>query len=301
MNPTLTLWLVLLPLFGGGLYALAVLEHWTVAGRVAWGRPVRRVLALLSQEGIRTRKQDAVFYEAAPVLFLAAAALAVAVLPWAANLPLIGLATGALFVNAAFAYVMVAMLMGGWAVNGVYAMLGGWRFLGQLVAYSMPLVMALTATVMRAESMLPARIVTSQFTLWNIVYQPVGFVLFYLAALALAFLPPFNFPVAAGELAGGVWAEFTGGRLLLFRLGRLLLILSLALSVTVFYLGGWQGPWLPGFAWTFLKMLLVAASFLVGGRYLPRLRYDRLLEWSWKYATPAALLNILWVGILLLL
>jgi len=196
---------------------------------------------------------------------------------------------------------MVAMLMGGWAVNGVYAMLGGWRFLGQLIAYSMPLVMALTATVMRAESMLPAQIVLSQRGLWNVLYQPVGFALFYLAALALAFLPPFNFPVAAGELAGGAWAEFTGGRLLLFRLGRLLLILSLALSVTVFYLGGWQGPWLPGFAWTFLKMLLVAASFLVGGRYLPRIRYDQMLEWSWKYATPAALANILWVGILLLL
>lgn len=158
-----------------------------------------------------------------------------------------------MLVVTAFAYVMVAMLMGGWALNGVYAMLGGWRFLGQLIAYSMPLVMTLTATVMRAESMLPAQIVLSQRGLWNVLYQPVGFALFYLAALALAFLPPFNFPVAAGELAGGVWAEFIGGRLLLFRLGRLLLLLSLALSVTVFYLGGWQGPWLPGFAWTFLN------------------------------------------------
>lgn len=300
MQSSLTLFIVVL-LFAGGVYALAVLEHWSVAGCLAWARPARLALKLLAKEEIRPRKQDAIFYQAAPVLFLAAAALAAAVLPWAANVPLIGLATGALFVNAAFAYVMVAMLMGGWAVNGVYAMLGGWRFLGQLIAYSMPLVMALTATVMRAESMLPAQIVLSQRGLWNVLYQPVGFALFYLAALALAFLPPFNFPVAAGELAGGVWAEFTGGRLLLFRLGRLLLLLSLALSVTVFYLGGWQGPWLPGFAWTFLKMLLVAASFLMGGRYLPRIRYDQMLEWSWKYATPAALANILWVGILLLL
>jgi NADH-quinone oxidoreductase subunit H len=300
MENPLTLLVVLL-LFGGGVYALAVLEYWSVAGQLAWGRPARLVLHLLLQEEIRPRQSDTVLYETAPVLFLAAAALAAAVLPWSADAPLLGLATGALFVNAAFAYVMVAMLMGGWAVNGVYAMLGGWRFLGQLIAYSMPLVMALTATVMRAESMLPARIVTSQLALWNIVYQPIGFGLFYLAALALAFLPPFDFPVAAGELAGGVWAEFTGTRLLLFRLGRLLLIMTLALAVTVFFLGGWQGPWLPGFAWTFLKTLLVAASFFGVGRYLPRLRYDQLLEWSWKYATPAALVNILWVGILLLL
>ncbi|AWM32253.1 complex I subunit 1 family protein [Hymenobacter nivis] len=300
-NNTLPTTLLVGLLFAGGVYALAVLEYWSVAGRLAWARPVRLALKLLAREEIKPRQRDAVFYETAPVLLLAAGTLAAAVLPWSASTPLLSLATGALFVNAAFAYAMVALVLGGWSSNGAYAMIGGWRFLGQLLAYSMPMVMALTATVMRAESMVPVQIVLSQRGLWNIVYQPVGFGLFYLAALALAFLPPFDLPVAAGELAGGAWADFTGARRLVLRLGRLSLVMSLAVTITVFYLGGWQGPGLPGVVWTLLKTLLVAASFFGVGHYVSRVRYDLLLEWSWKYATPAALLNILWVGILLLL
>jgi NADH-quinone oxidoreductase subunit H len=300
-SPTLPTTLLVGLLFTGGVYALAVLEYWSVAGRLAWARPVQLALKLLAREEVKPRQRDAVFYETAPVLLLAAGTLAAAVLPWSASAPLLSLATGALFVNAAFAYVMVALVLGGWSSNGAYAMIGGWRFLGQLLAYSMPMVMALTATVMRAESMVPVRIVLSQRGLWNIVYQPVGFGLFYLAALALAFLPPFDLPVAAGELSGGAWADFTGARRLVLRLGRLSLVMSLAVTITVFYLGGWQGPGLPGVVWTLLKTLLVAASFFGVGRYVSRVRYDLLLEWSWKYATPAALFNILWVGILLLL
>ncbi len=300
-SATLSTTLLVVLLFAGGVYALAVLEYWSVAGRLAWARPVRLALKLLTREEIKPRQRDAVFYETAPVLLLAAGTLAAAVLPWSASTPLLSLATGALFVNAAFAYVMVALVLGGWSSNGAYAMMGGWRFLGQLLAYSMPMVMALTATVMRAESMVPVQIVLSQRNLWNIVYQPVGFGLFYLAALALAFLLPFDLPVAAGELAGGAWADFTGARRLVLRLGRLSLVMSLAVTITVFYLGGWQGPGLPGVVWTLLKTLLVAASFFGVGRYASRVRYDLMLEWSWKYATPAALFNILWVGILLLL
>ncbi len=293
--------LIFIFLFAAGAYLLAVLERWLWHGSFRPAHPVQALARLLVQESVTPRKYDKVFFETAPFLFIAAVLGAVCVLPFAENQAILHLATGALFVNAALAYVMVAVLMAGWAPNGVYQLIGGWRFLGQLIAYSMSIVMTITATVMRAESMDMTAIVTSQASLWNIVYQPVGFLLFYAAAMALAFLPPFNAPTAPGELAGGVWAEFTGTRLLAFRLGRLLLVLTLSLSVTVFFLGGWLGPWLPGAVWVLLKTLAVAASFLAVGRYLPRIRPDHLLAWSWKYATPAALFNILWVGIILLL
>jgi NADH-quinone oxidoreductase subunit H len=253
------------------------------------------------QEDVKPHQRDKVFYETAPILFIAAALLAVGVLPFARGFMITGLSTGALFINAAFAYIMVAMVMAGWAPNGVYAMIAGWRFLAQLIAYSMPIVMAITATVMRAQSMSMTDIIQSQAHIWNIIYQPVGFVLFYIASMALAFLPPFDLPLAPGELAEGVWAEFTGARLLIFRLGRLMLILSLSLAVTVLFLGGWEGPWLPGFVWTFIKTLVVATSFFLFGQLVPRLQQDDMLAWSWKLLTPAALFNILWVGILLLL
>jgi len=295
------IWIITIIVFLSSLYAIAVLERWSIYREWDFGYPIKVFSGIFVQEDIKPRKHDPTFFETAPILFIAAAFLAIGVLPFAAGVVPAGIATGALFVNAALAYIMVALLMAGWAPNGVYAMVGGWRFLGQLIAYSMPIVMTITATVMRAESMDMLKIVVSQAGLWNIIYQPVGFVLFYLAAMALAFLPPFDLPQAGSELAGGVFAEYTGKRLLLFRLGRLVLIFSLSLAITNFYLGGWQGPLLPGFVWTFIKTMLVAASLFWAGSFTPRIRHDHTLEWSWKYATPAALLNILWVGILLLL
>lgn len=294
-------WIITIFLFVAGVYLLAVMERWITYGRFDLLAPFRRCLALLGQESVTPRKMDKVFYETAPLLFIAATLMAAMVLPFGKGSPAIDLATGALFINAALAYIMVSILMAGWAPNGVYAMIGGWRFLGQLIAYSMPIVMAITATVMRAESMALTEIVNSQQNLWNIIYQPVGFLLFYLSAMAMAFLPPFDLPTAPGTLAGGVWAEFTAERLLVFRIGRLALIMTLSLATTVLFLGGWHGPWLPDYLWTFLKTLAVAASFFGVSRFAVRIRYDSLLEWSWKFATPAALFNILWVGILLLL
>jgi NADH-quinone oxidoreductase subunit H len=295
------IWLLLVIVYLFAVYLLSIVEKRVTYKKWNFTAPFACVAFLLVQEDVKPHQRDKVFYETAPILFIAAALLAVGVLPFARGFMITGLSTGALFINAAFAYIMVAMVMAGWAPNGVYAMIAGWRFLAQLIAYSMPIVMAITATVMRAQSMSMTDIIQSQAHIWNIIYQPVGFVLFYIASMALAFLPPFDLPLAPGELAEGVWAEFTGARLLIFRLGRLMLILSLSLAVTVLFLGGWEGPWLPGFVWTFIKTLVVATSFFLFGQLVPRLQQDDMLAWSWKLLTPAALFNILWVGILLLL
>jgi NADH-quinone oxidoreductase subunit H len=283
-----------------GTYLVAVLERWASTGRFRTAGPLVSGLALLGRESLVPRKPDRIFFEVAPPLLLVSAVLAAAVLPLAPGLIVADLVTGALFVNAAFAYVMVAILMAGWGQDGAYAMAGGFRFLGQLVAYSMLVVMPITAVAMRAESLLTTEVVASQDALWNAAYQPLGFVLFFLAAMAIAFLPPFDLPIAAGELAGGVWAEYTGWRLGVMRLGRSLLVLTLALAITVFYLGGWSGPVLPPWAWTALKTLAVAAVMLFVGRYVPRLREADVLAWGWKYGIPLALANIFYVGIVLL-
>jgi NADH-quinone oxidoreductase subunit H len=287
-------------LFLIGVYVIAVAEGWATTGHVRPLAPLFAGLALLGREGVVPRKPDRLLYEAAPPLLLVAALLAAAVLPLAPGLVAVDLATGALFVNAAFAYVMVALLMAGWGPNGAYALIGGWRFLGQLVAYSMLIVMPLTAVAMRAASLDVSVIVTSQATLPNALAQPLGFVLFWLAALAVCFLPPFDLPIA-DELAGGVMGEYTGARLATMRLARLALVLTLALATTVFFLGGWLGPGLPPPVWTMLKTFVVATLMLAGGRLVPRLRDEQVLAWGWKLGIPLALTNILWVGVTLLL
>ena len=295
MNAVLVILALLL-----GAYLVAVLEGWVSTGRLRPAGPITSGLALLGRESIVPRRPDRIFFEVAPPLLLVAALLAAAVLPLAPGLVITDLATGALFVTAAWVYVMVALLMAGWGPNGAYAMVGGFRFLGQLVGYAMLIVMALTAVAMRAESLLTTEVVSSQAALPNAVYQPVGFVLFFLAAMAVAFLPPLDLPTAPGELAGGVMAEYTGWRLAVMRLGRAVLVVTLAAAVSVFYLGGWLGPVLPPWAWSALKTLLVAAVMLTAGRFLPRLREARVLEWGWKIGIPLALFNIFYVGVVLL-
>lgn len=290
---------VLLMLLAGA-YLVAVLEGWSATGRFRPAGPALSAAALLGRESIVPRKPDRIFFEVAPVLLLVSAVLAAAVLPFGPFLVIADMATGALFVNAALAYVMVALVMAGWGPDGAYAMVAGWRFLGQLVGYSMPIVMAIVGVAMRAESLQNTAVVESQALIPNAIYQPVGFVVFFLAAMALAFLPPYDLPVAPGELAGGVEAEYAGARLAVMRLGRMVLVVTLSAAITVFYLGGWHGPLLPDWAWSTVKTLAVAAVMLVAGRYVPRLREADLLAWWWKLGIPLALFNIFYVGVLLL-
>lgn len=290
----------LLLLLALGAYLVAVLENWTTSGQFRLSAPAFSALALLGRESVLPRKSDRIFFEVAPALLLISAVLAAAVIPLTPDLIITDLATGALFINAALVYVLVALIMAGWGPNGAYAMIGGWRFLGQLIAYAMLIVMPITAVVMRAESLLTTQIVVSQADVWNIVYQPLGFVLFFIAAMALAFLPPFDLATSRGTLAGGVEAEYSGVRLAVFRLGRLVLIITLAAAIVVFYLGGWQGPWLPPWAWSALKIVAVTAVMLLAGRYMPRIREADLLSWCWMFGIPLALLNIFFVGVLVL-
>ncbi len=292
-------WLLILALFIG-VYGVAVLESWASGNRLRLLGPVVSALALLGQESVLHRKNDRLFFETAPILLLTAALLSLAIIPLAPGLIVTDLATGALFFNAALAYVLVALIMAGWGPDGAYGMIGGWRFLGQLIAFAMLVVMPITAVAMRAESLSTVTIVESQAQLWNIAYQPLGFVLFAIAGMAMAFVPPFDLPNAEGELAGGVEAEYTGVRRMVFRLGRMVLILSVASAATVFYLGGWLGPWLPAWAWSAVKILAVTALMLAGGRMFPRIREGTLLAWAWKLGIPLALVNIFLVGVLVL-
>ena len=283
-----------------GAYFIAMVEGWVVHGRFSLTRPALSALALLGRESLLARTPDRLFFEAAPILLLVAGLLAVAVIPLAPGLIITDLATGALFLNAALAYVLVALIMAGWGPNGGYAMIGGWRFLGQFIAYAMLIVMPITAVAMRAESLSTTVIVTSQAEVWNVFYQPLGFVLFVLAAMGLAWLPPLDLPNAPGDLAGGVEAEYTGVRLAVLRLARMVIVLALAGAIVTFYLGGWLGPWLPGWVWSVIKMLVVTTAMLTTGRLVPRVREADLLAAGWKLGIPLALANIFLVGVIAL-
>jgi len=291
--------IVLLSLVAGS-YFIAVLESWLTHGRFSLTRPAISALALLGREAVTARTPDRLFFETAPVLLLVVGLLGAAVIPLAPGLIITDLATGALFLNAALAYVLVALIMAGWGPNGAYAMIGGWRFLGQFIAYAMLIVMPITAVAMRAESLSTTVIVASQEALWNAAYQPIGFVLFVVAAMGLAWLPPLDLPNAPGDLAGGIEAEYSGARLAVLRLARMVIILVMAGATVTFYLGGWLGPWLPPVVWSAIKVLAVTAAMLSAGRLVPRVREARYLAVSWKLGISLALTNIFLVGVIAL-
>ena len=291
---------LILLFLAAAVYLVAMLESWVAGGRLRLAGPIIAAVALLGRESVLPRKPDRLFFETGPILLLVAALLAVTVIPLAPGLIVADLATGALFLNAVLAYVLVALIMAGWGPNGAYGMIGGWRFLGQFIAYSMLIVMPITAVAMRAESLMMTEIVVSQTELWNIAYQPLGFVLFMVAGMGLTFLPPFDLPNAAGDLAGGVEAEYSGARPAVFRLGRLVLIVAVAGAVVTFYLGGWLGPVLPPWVWTAVKILAVTAAMLLVRRGMPRVREAQYLVLSWKLGVPLALANIFLVGVIAL-
>ncbi len=283
-----------------GIYFVALIESWALTGRVKLTASFGKLFSLFAQESLVPRTPDRILFETAPLLLLIAPIAASVVLPITRNAILINLATGALFVNAALIYVLVALFMAGWGPNGNYAMVGAFRAISQLLSYAMPIVMSIVAVGMRAESLSMTEVITSQQSLWNILYMPVGFAVFYIFALMLSFLPPFDLPTSESDLTGGVLAEYTGVRLAVIRLARLSLILVLSQAITVFFLGGWSGPVLPDWVWNLVKTLLVAASMVSVGKFLPRIRQDHLLSASWKIGIPLALLNIFITGLIII-
>jgi NADH dehydrogenase/Respiratory-chain NADH dehydrogenase, 49 Kd subunit len=169
-----------------------------------------------------------------------------------------------------------------------------------LVSYEVPIGFAAIGPVMAAQSLSTQRIVEEQAGLWYVVWQPLGLVIYLLAALFVTFRHPFDSAIAGDELEGGVFAEYAGPRLLLFKIALDAIFLILMGMGVVLFFGGWQGPWLPAPGWFVLKTFLLAAIVQWAARFLPGLRHDQVLSLSRKILLPASLLNITLVGMLAL-
>ena len=164
----------------------------------------------------------------------------------------------------------------------------------------MPLGFAAIGPAMAAASLSTVRIVEAQATLWYGVWQPLGLAIYVVATLFMTYRRPFDIPQAGGELEGGVLAEYTGPRLLLFNIALNALFLLLSAMGVVLFFGGWHGPLLPGPAWFLIKSWALTTLLLWAGRFLPRLRHDQMLSLAWKVLLPASLINVALVGIIML-
>jgi NADH-quinone oxidoreductase subunit H len=184
-------------------------------------------------------------------------------------------------------------IVGGWASDSKYSMLGSMRTCAQLVSYEVALALSVLGVVLMAGSLSLVDIVEKQQdTIWYAVPQLVGLLVFFAAGTAETNRPPFDLPEADTELVAGYHTEYSGMRFGLFSMAEYVNMITLSgLCVTLFF-GGWIGPWSPlGPLWFLLKVLILIFLFIWLRATLPRLRYDQLMAFGWKVLLPLATVN----------
>ena len=221
------------------------------------GQPFADGLKIILKEDFTPRHVDRVLYTAAPLLILAASLAIFAAIPFGSVLPPLGipglpdpisllvapsLDVGVLWVFALSSIAVYGVLLGGWASNNKYGFLGGLRSSAQLVAYEIPLGLGLLGVVLSSGSLKLDVIIHAQATtgIWNVVAQPLGFLVFVIASFAEAARLPFDLPEAEQELVGGYHTEYSGIRLLLFLVAEFLHMITASFLIVILFFGGWH-------------------------------------------------------------
>jgi NADH-quinone oxidoreductase subunit H len=250
---------------------------------------------LLSKEVFIPPFADRRFYLLAPVLVATSVLVSFVVVPigpglsWAADLDV-----AILFVLAMSSITAYGVFLGGWSSNSKYPLIGSVRAIAQLISYELSMALAIMGVVLLSGSFSLDRIVEAQEVPY-ILLQPVGFLIFLICGIAETHRLPFDLPEAENELAAGFNTEYGGMIFALFFLGEYMAVLLIAALTTTLFLGGWRGPFLPwaGVLWFMLKTGAVVLVFYWLRTSLPRLRYDQLIAFGWKFLLPLALVNIM--------
>lgn len=257
--------------------------------------PLRESVRLLVTQRRGTASADTPLWRIGVATLPVAALLAALVLPLGGS-AVADLDVGIVWFNAMEILAWAAVWLAGWGPNSALSLVGGYRFVAQGLAYELPHMFALMAAATAAGSLRVGAVVDAQAGLWFVVWMPVAFVVYLLSATAMAFWGPFDAP-AGRDLAGGATIELSGVDRLVFLGGRwLLLVVAAAMSVPLF-LGGGQGPVLPGWLWTLVKTAAVLAGVVWLGRRLPTVRMDRFAELAWVVLVPLTILQVLVVAL----
>jgi NADH-quinone oxidoreductase subunit H len=262
-------------------------------GALQW---VADTVKLLTKEDRPPPGADRLTYLLAPAVAATPVLAGFGVVAFGEGLALAALDVGLVFVMGMLALTVYALVLGAWASQSRYAILGGLRAAAQMLAYEAFLGLSLLGVVILAGDLSLGGIVRAQDPWWFIALQPLGAFLFLIAAVAAAHRLPFDLPESENDLVAGFMTEYSGMSFALFFLGEYLAILLVSALFTTLFLGGWLGPFLPGPVWFGLKTGVLAVLFIWLRATLPRPRYDQLLGFAWKVALPLALVNLLATG-----
>lgn len=290
-----------------------------------WGllQPLADAIKLLFKEEFTPPGANKVLFTLAPIITAVTAFLPFAVIPFAKDiLPqtitiygqtidlsaaglnqgvIADINVGLLYVFAMGSLAVYGAVLGGWASNNKYSLLGGLRLSAQMVSYELALGLSVIGVLMLAGSLSLVQIVEAQKSMWFIVYQPVGFIIFLTAAFAECARTPFDLIECENELVAGYQTEYSSMKYGVFMLGEYAHIIVASAMCTTLFLGGWQGPFLPPIVWFTLKTFAVVFFFIWVRGTFPRFRFDQLMQLGWKVLLPLALANIVATGVVMVM
>jgi NADH-quinone oxidoreductase subunit H len=268
---------------------------------------------MLAKEDQTPDRADVPTFTLAPYMVFMAAAMSMLVIPFAPGLVAVDSEIGVIYFFAIIGLSVVGMLIAGWASYNKYALLGGLRSAAQMVSYEIPLTLSIVGLVVLTGSLSFTGIVEWQLEHgWAVVWQLIGFPIFFIAAAAEINRTPFDMVEADSEIVAGPFTEYSGMRFGFFYFAEYVaLFIMCAILVTLFF-GGWLAPWpfpaqLEGFAgtvyglfWFFLKTYFFVIVAVWVRATLPRVRIDQLMGMSWKVLLPLALVNLFVTAIVVL-
>ncbi len=270
-------------------------------------QPVADAIKAIFKEELVPAGADRLVFILAPAISVITALIAFAVIPIGPPINIGGyrLTLQVADVNVAVLYLLAigslsvyGIVLAGWSSNNKYALLGALRSAAQLVSYEISLGLALVGVLMLSGTLSLNQIVEQQATQpwgWNIVVQPLGFILYFIGAMAETNRLPFDLPEAETELIAGYHIEYSSIKFAFFQMAEYINIVTVSTIASTLFLGGYLGPFgiLPGPWWLILKAAVLIFIFMWVRGTFPRLRYDQLMNLGWKVLLPVALVNIL--------
>ena len=274
-------------------------------GPVGLAQPVADILKLVGKQVFRPDAALPFLYAIGPALVIFSGITTIAILPFGdvkngVGLYGIDVPIGVLYFFAFGSFSFYGLLLAGWSSGSKYSFLGAMRAAAQLISYEIAMGLSLLGVIMMAGSLSLVTIVEQQDTIWYVVPQFVGFLIFMLAGFAETNRTPFDLPEADAELVQGYQTEYGGTRFASFLLAEYLEMFVVSGIAAAFFLGGWHGPgpgWLDPI-WMIVKILALIVFFIWIRATLPRLRYDQLMSLGWKVLIPLATLNVLVTAVL---
>jgi NADH-quinone oxidoreductase subunit H len=262
---------------------------------------VADMIKIFFKEDWIPRFADKKVFVLAPAIVMITILMSFAIIPFTPMLVVLNLNVGLLFFLAMSSLGAFSVVLGGWASNNKYSLLGAMRGSAQMISYEVFMGLSLMGVVILAGSFNMTDIVMAQKKMWFFIPQFVGFVIFFIAGIAETHRLPFDIPEAESELVAGYHSEYSGMKFGMFFVGEYLAITLISALITTLFFGGWLGfSFLPPVLWFLIKMFGFILVFILLRASLPRPRYDQLMSLGWKLLLPLSMVNLLITGALVL-